>query len=369
MEHEYEKALRELNSFFAPKLNPSYERHVFLKMKQGEKERIDMFVLRLRTQAEECNFENQLEESIKDQVIVGCHSKLLQRKMLERGDKKLDDVLKMARILESVAEKQKSFDGLPKETSQADSLEVCKIDTNTKPNTFANRNSGPECSRCGYKGHKASDGNCPAFGKTCNKCSGRNHSARKCMSRESKRKFGTVRENQFDNSKFEKQKIENEPIQMIGQSNNNIIDEEYDDIFYFESDGVQNQLWCKVGEIDTKIVVDSGSKYNIVDRETWLELKEKGIQTSQRQKGRNFNAYGGHQLKFLGMFEARIETPTRSTKAMFHVADECGKFLVGMDTAKALGIIRIGYNVNSIQSETSEFNKIKGFLIDIPIRS
>lgn len=331
IEHEYEKALRTLDSFFAPKLNPSYERHVFRKMKQGEKERIDMFVLRLRTQAEKCNFEDQLEESIKDQVTVGCHSKLLQRKILEHGDKRLDDVLKLARISESVAEQQKSFDGPEKETLQAESLEVCKIDTKTKPNTFANRNSGPECSRCGYKGHKASDGNCPAMGKTCNKCSGRNHFARKCMSRESKRKFGSAKGNQFE--KFKKQKVENEPIQMIGQSDRDIIEEEYDDVFYFESDDAQNQLWCKVGGIDTKIVVDSGSKHNIVDRETWVELKEKGIQTSQRQKGidRHFNAYGGHRLKFLGMFETTIETPTRNTKAKFYVADEFGKFLVGME--------------------------------------
>lgn len=370
IEREYEKALCKLESFFAPKLNPSYERHVFRKIKQGEKERIDMFVLRLRTQAEKCNFDNQLEESIKDQVIVGCHSRFLQRKILERGDKNLDDVLKMARILESVAEQQKSFDVSPKETPQTELPEVCKIETKAKSKTFVNRSSGAECSRCGYRGHKASDGNCPAMGKTCNKCSGRNHFARKCLSRENKRKFGNAKENQFDNSKFKKPKFENEHVQMIGQSNHGVNEEEYDDVFYFESDEAQNQLWCKVGGIDTKVVVDSGSKHNIVDRETWMELKEKGIQTTQRQKDvdRNFNAYGGHRLKFLGMFGTAIETPTRSANATFYVADEFGKFLVGMDTARALGVIKIGYNVNNIQTESSEFNKIKGFLIDIPIR-
>lgn len=67
---------------------------------------------------------------------------------------------------------------------------------------------------------------------------------------------------------------------------------------------LDNKLWCKVGNIETEVVVDSGSRYNVVDRQTWAELKAKDIETISRQKEVDigFKAYGGTKLKFLGMF-------------------------------------------------------------------
>lgn len=59
-----------LQNFFEPKRNTSFERHVFRKMKLNKNERIDTFVLRLREQADRCNFENNLEQNIKDQITV-----------------------------------------------------------------------------------------------------------------------------------------------------------------------------------------------------------------------------------------------------------------------------------------------------------
>lgn len=305
---------------------------------------------------------------------MGCQSKLLRRKILERGEDSLDDVLKKARIIETVVEQQKMFDGNTKEKVQQDQSEVCKIETKTKykrPNTFNNQNSGIECSRCGYKSHKASDKSCPAIGKTCNKCSGKNHFARKCMTRNNKRKFDDTKEHPSTLA-YKKPNAGNEPVQSIEQSHNVNECDDYDDIFYFESGGADNQIWCKVGGIDIKVVIDSGSKHNIVDRDTWIDLKNRGVRTISRQKeiDRNFNAYGGFRLKLLGMFEAMIETPTKSLKATFYVVDEFGKFLVGFYTGRALNVLKVGYSVNSIRATPSqEFNKFKGILGEIPTRA
>lgn len=62
----YAKAVNKLNTFFEPKRNVSYERHVFRKMSQKQNERIDAFLMRLRIQADRCDFGAQTDQNIKD---------------------------------------------------------------------------------------------------------------------------------------------------------------------------------------------------------------------------------------------------------------------------------------------------------------
>jgi|SRR6218665_2256865 len=76
--------MRTLDAHFSPKLNNPYERHVFRQMKQESKETVDQFVSRLRRQAENFEFGEQLEENVRDQVIDKSSS-LFRRKLLEKG--------------------------------------------------------------------------------------------------------------------------------------------------------------------------------------------------------------------------------------------------------------------------------------------
>lgn len=78
----YEKAVKKLNDFFLPKQNATYERHVFRSMKQEEDENIGVFAIRLQTQAERCNFDDKIEENIKDQIIEKCRCARMRREML-----------------------------------------------------------------------------------------------------------------------------------------------------------------------------------------------------------------------------------------------------------------------------------------------
>lgn len=393
--NKYDEALEKLNGFFEPKQNVSYERHVFRQQRQAKNERFDMFLMRLREQADRCNFGQQLDDNLRDQITSGCSSDVLRRKILERGDDSLEKIVKVAQILETVAKQQETYG---KEASQSGSMpsneskdeSVCKIESRQKlysrQRTSTNYFDGL-CGRCGSKGHKAADEKCPARGKTCNSCGGKDHFARKCFARGNgnkgakfvKRKASTQGNDQSQS------KIKREEVQMV--ESNAIseplqVEKEYEDIFCIDSVGHGNKLWCVIGGIDTEVIVDSGSRYNIVDRVSWVDMKAKGIETSHRQKevDVNFRSYGGHPLKFLGKFEAIIKTSKEQTTANFYVADEIGKILLGYETATALGVLKIGHktdqqnlNVNSIDSktknETKEFPKIKGVVIDIPIKT
>lgn len=120
---EYDGAVLRLDGFFAPKRNTTYERHVFRQMKQDSDERIEIFAMRLRTQAERCDFGDQLESNIKDQLTEGCSSSLLRRKILERGEDDFDAILKLAKVIEAVSEQQKTFDRSENQIKSANSGE------------------------------------------------------------------------------------------------------------------------------------------------------------------------------------------------------------------------------------------------------
>lgn len=366
----YTETVFKLQNFFAPKRNLSYERHIFRKMKQAKNERIDSFVMKLRAQAVRCEFEANTDDNIKDQITTGCESNTLRRKILERGDDNLDTIMKIARVTEAVAEQQKEFVHRSDDSSKIDDNEntekadVCRIDNRKimgNRNNFNKTNSNIECARCGWKGHRASDDKCPAKGKTCTKCGKSNHFARKCR----------TKSNQYPDSNDSlgppaKMKRENQPVQIIEPSQY----KDYEDVFCDTTTDEANKIWCKVGGIEVKVVVDSGSKYNIVDRDTWTELKAKNVQTTLRQKEVDigFVAYGGHPLKFLGMFEAIIQVADKQMSAKFYVANEFGKLLLGFETAMALNVLKIGHEINKIDAADGKLGKIKGVMVDITIK-
>lgn len=366
----YADTVERLNGYFAPKQNTSYERHVYRKFMQEKEERIDSFVMRLRIQANRCDFGDKLDENIKDQVTSGCRSDVLRRKILERGDDDLDKILKMARIFEMVSTQQKEFEAKAtptKETQDIDAADVYEISgrkANTRRDFVKNRNSDQniECGRCGFKGHRSSDTKCPAKGKECTKCGKVDHFARKCRTREVQKR----KPEDDEKGHPAKVKRESHSIQVIDQCEKH---DDFEDIFC-DTASDSNKIWCTIGNIEMKVVVDSGSRYNIVDRDTWSELKGKKVETTWKSPNVDigFMAYGGHPLKFIGMFEACVKIAGKQLMAKFYVANELGKFLLGYETAMALGVLKIGCGINSIDSgNTGQFNAIKNIVVDIPI--
>lgn len=104
-EDEFKLMVRVLTNHFVKKRNVTFERHVFRGLQQGPTEKIDQFVLRLRQQALKCNFSNQLEDNIKDQLIEKCLSTELKTKILDKGDDlSLSDAVRLAATHETIQE-------------------------------------------------------------------------------------------------------------------------------------------------------------------------------------------------------------------------------------------------------------------------
>lgn len=125
---------------------------------------------------------------------------------------------------------------------------------------------------------------------------------------------------------------------------------------------------CNIGGVKSNVLIDSGCKLNLLTTETWEYMKRNKIQVSNQIKNPNmiFKAYGSTSpLKVKGSFEAVICINNHRNQATFYVIEDGSADLLGKETAKMLGILKVGLAINQI--DISPFPKFKGILVHIPI--
>ncbi|XP_068713158.1 uncharacterized protein [Montipora foliosa] len=157
---DYKDVVELLDSYFVPKVNVRFERHVFRKMEQLPNEKVDQFVCKLRQKAITCEFAN-VDETIRDQLIEKCRDGRLRRKFLEKQD--------IARSHEAVDTQMESMSKSPVSSrDQVNSVKQQEIQTKGRgrdpkkrgPN-IKSQGPGAEqpkaCYNCNHLGHFARD--------------------------------------------------------------------------------------------------------------------------------------------------------------------------------------------------------------------
>ncbi|XP_060808083.1 uncharacterized protein LOC132903525 [Amyelois transitella] len=343
----YTIAIEKLDNFFYKKQNRYFERHLFRSIKQEQNESFDKFLVRLRQQSAKCKFSSE-EDQIIDQIIEKCASPDLRKKLLTLGDSvQLGQIISEANAFESVERQLNEFK-IP--------TSINKIDTN-----------GPKllplaCTRCGNSNHKADSPECPAKDKPCKKCGYIGHFQGQCRTRASKRK------SKQNNSKpYKRAKIHEKPKSERKSDRKDDNPSEVDYIFHVDDDSVVS---CQVGGVNVEVLIDSGSKRNIINDETWSYLKKNKVVVMNQVKSpkKTFMAYGSMKpLTVLGAFDANIAVGTKNKAATFYVVKHGSRNLLGKDTAVSLNVLKIGLGINTIQEKT--FPKFKNVELDITIDS
>lgn len=340
----YNIAIQKLDEFFNPKQNRYYERHLFRSIKQESDESFDKFLVRLRQQSAKCKFSSE-EEQIIDQIIEKCLSSELRKKLLTLGDSvTLDRVISEANAFESI-ERQLSY-----------------FKSNTNVNRIDNKSSKPippACTRCGNPNHKAESTNCPAVNRPCKKCGFIGHFQALCRTRASKRK-----NKQYNHIPAKRTKTQDKNTTKNSESSNTK-SSEIDYIFNVDEDSVVD---CKIGGVNVEVLIDSGSKHNIINDETWSHLKQNKVTVTNQVKSPNktFMAYGSKEpLTVLGAFDANITVGTENQTATFYVVKHGSRNLLGKDTAIALNVLRIGLGIHTVEAKV--FPKFKGVELEITI--
>jgi len=184
------------------------------------REPFDMFLTELRNRADRCNFGAQRDRLISDKIIFSAQGKL-QEQLLKEDKLELCKATQVCRAFEQSANHIKE---IREGHNQATQIKVNRVTKATKTDTVnsgyshytyrpgrGNSQSQPgrksvttrtdkpqNCQQnvsdfCGGK-HERNKYRCPAWGKTCDLCKGRNHFAKKC------RKIHSVEQSKGDHS-------------------------------------------------------------------------------------------------------------------------------------------------------------------------
>lgn len=165
-----DKVLKKLEAYCNPRKNEVLESHRFWNVPLQEP--FDNFLTELRTRADSCNFKEK-DRMIRDKIVFSVTGKL-QELLLREDQLDLQKATKLCRAYEQTNKHVKEL----RETSQK--LEVNRMAHKYQQSkTPVNKKMVKDCHFCGYT-HEQMKEKCPAWGKTCSSCKGRNHFKAKC---------------------------------------------------------------------------------------------------------------------------------------------------------------------------------------------
>ena len=140
-----------------------FERYKFWERKQQHGESFDALVTDLKNQATISEFGDQDNNMTRDKIVFGTTDQKVKERLLTKSNLTLQTAEDMCRAAETSKQQIKSM------TSASQTPEVDIVDK--KQSQKQNK------SHCGASGFTHIRRQCPAKGKTCDKCKGQNHFA------------------------------------------------------------------------------------------------------------------------------------------------------------------------------------------------
>ncbi|XP_055612924.1 uncharacterized protein K02A2.6-like [Uranotaenia lowii] len=377
----YDTAVNKLQEYFEPGRQCVLGRRRLRTITQEKNERFAHFLLRLRQQLPDCGLDQysiEVQEVLTeilliDAIIEGCSSDELRRRILQK-DRALVEIEEIGSMLENVEQQVKDFGQM---SSEKQPEKVFQVETKQfkKSTPFNSRNAnwqrGAKCFNCGVQGHISSSVNCKARNQKCRRCDVVGHFESVC--RERKRGNSDWKPNKIKRVRMLEQPEPEIPETGRGKEvrymqQKGIDNEESNKRFYcFHLGNDSNVLDCKIGGVVIRMLVDSGSDINLIDQGTWEFMKCQQVKVQEMIKGckQVVKAYGQDKpLPILGTFKGFIEIGTKSTYASFSVVEGGQRCLLGDATAKQLGVLKVGVDVNQLDSKPV-FAKIKDIQVNI----
>ena len=372
---EYLKILEKFGDYCKPRKNVVYERYRFWSRNQQEDEPVDKWVKDLKTIAVDCEFKDQENSMIRDKLVFGICDGRIKERMLREADLSLQKALDICRAAESTKSQMK-------EMTQPDATSISEVKT-------ARTNMGPRkgppgeekrsCYICGVQGHLSPD--CPRNDnsshskrrqedsnsrQTCYNCGGIGHFSRECPSGDS---FPRGRQKPRGRGRGIRGRVSGQGRRTIHEL------EEEDGLAEYVSEFQSLSLHTvrvntlnaasrkqvrkrfvrfrfhkpKVGRVkEARLKVDTGAEADLMPLRKYRELfpenlDEDGLPRKCFLERSNavLEAYGGTVIKHIGLVHLPCEYDGRKFMCDFYISDVEGPILLGLNTAEALGIVKI----------------------------
>ena len=173
--------IRKFDEHIIGQLNETYERYKYNCRNQTPGESVDSFVTALRNLAKNCNFCECMRDSLlRDRVIMGILDNDLRKRLLQMPDLTINLCIDMCRAYEATENRMRYMEGSSQE--EVHSIKHTRSPAHSTKGKMRGHQPRKQvkCRFCG-KTHEMTKESCPAWGKLCSNCNGRNHFAIVCQ--------------------------------------------------------------------------------------------------------------------------------------------------------------------------------------------
>lgn len=364
-----------------PKPSETMERCKFKQVMQGPAETVADFVARVKNAATHCNFGNELNSALRDQLVCGLREHGTRALLFREEALTFESALKLSLAAET-AEKNASVTGDAPASSSSD-VHAISDNRNWNGQQRWQRNRGRgghrgrgrgrgrqtavsndrraseprgNCFCCGLPNHLAR--NCLQRFETCTKCHIRGHMARACRSS----RDGNIQQLQVDDMKAAYDGTAYETTTYERAAN---ADEQwnYDDEFMVIEGGTGK---ASVNEVVNKIIAEPMAlKVKINGKELEMEMdtgtyiaamskatKDERFPTMKIEKlNKSFNAYGKVKIEHEGVIKGlNVVFQNKQAQLDLVVMTRPGPTLIGRQWLQALGLWPLTFTPNKPQN-------------------
>lgn len=325
--------------------NVIVDRLEFFTSAQLSTESIDDFVSRLKVLAKPCKFGELAEEMLTFKIVTSNKWSHLKTKMLTMTDITVTKAVDLCRMEEITAKH-----------SQALSLE-----TRAEVNKLKSSKSR-KCKFCG-EWHVFEKGSCPAYGKKCKKCNGKNHFERVCNAekKKSSRRHKSRRIKEVKNEEWSTDEGSSED-ECSERSEESEIEGEIGKIFDNSKKGgnVLAEIQLKISDKWTKVKceLDTGANASLIGH-NWLCQLLDDPNPKLLPSPFKLQAFGGSTIPVLGQVKVPCKHKDKKYLLVLQVVGVDHRPLLSLKVCTTLGLVKFCNSVAVVptlpsQSETEK---------------
>jgi hypothetical protein len=326
--------------YCSSKTNVVLERFNFWQVAQKADERIDDFLITLRIKAKTCDYGEMEEQMIRDRLVIGCHDRRVQERLLREPNLDLNKALAICKAAESTREQLNTLHGESESAIQAIHREKLN-NSNSAQSPHTNFQPLGYSRNCGNCGTNHPPKQCPAYGKQCHTCSNWGHFSSYCRS---KQKSHTPRHRPKSDNFPSRHRYSSRSADVVSVAAS-------DDLAFQPSncqlgtitlDSVNKEdsvWWCslRINNSPIQVKLDTGAQVNVM---SWKLFNSLVNQPNIRVSNATLLAYGNSIVPQKGIAELTVVHRSNSYQLQFHIVVPDATPILGLPACQQLNLVR-----------------------------
>lgn len=308
----YDDIVKLLKDHLNPKPLKVAERFRFYKRYQLQGETVNKYIAELRRLAEHCKFGN-LNESLRDQFLVGLRDEQTQKKLLAIAELTFAKAIEFAVAVETA---NKDAIELRGKSNPESSVNRIQRQRRPPPQAATEQQKSFMCYRCNGKNHRPD--NCKLKDVVCHNCNKRRHIRKACRSAVKTKSKSQKKVHSPDNEEYSD-------------------DDNYLGIYCVNSKSAHDSIWItpNVNGKEIKMELDTGSAVSVISIADYKKYFEgKKLESAEI----TLKTYSGELLTPKGYINVQVKYNGQCENLKLYVVQKGGPALFGREWLKKINL-------------------------------